>query len=509
MGGADASFGPFVLDRGRSALLRDGKAVALGQRGIALLDALLAADGPVAKQALMEAGWPGTIVEEGNLTVQIAALRKALGERADGGEWIVTVPRVGYRLVRGEAGAVKAEDPVALPLLAVLPFQNLGGDAAQDYFANGIVEDIITALSRFRSFAVVARNSSFVYKGRAIDVRQVGTELGVQYALEGSVRRAGDRLRVTAQLVETHSGAHLWAQKYDGAVEDLFDMQDRITEGVVGVVEPEIREAEIVRSRRDRPGSLTAYDLFLRGLDLKNRESPEALRAAAELFARAIEIEPNNGVYLINAAWTAQIGLVMGWPESSGEDRVRIARQCHAAIAASPKDGAVLADCGLLLTHTREYALAGQMVARAIETNPNSAIVMVDAGIYELHCGEIDSAIRYLHRVIALSPNDPEAYRPMTAIAHAHMVLGKFDDALHWAERALTLNRNSSATYWMLIAGNAKLGRMEQAQQYLELFRKVSPGTTIETIRDGQPDKYADRMANIFEGLAMAGLAER
>lgn len=198
------SFGPFVLDAGRGLLQRDGKSVAIGQRGRALLEALLDAEGgTVTKADLMDRAWPGTIVEEGNLTVQIAALRKSLGTAPDGQEWIATVPRQGYRLIRPASAAREADAVLsAKPALAVLPFANLSGDPDQDWFADGVVEDIITALSRFRSFAAIARNSSFVYKGRAVDIRQVAKELGVRYVLEGSVRRAGDRLRITAQLVE-------------------------------------------------------------------------------------------------------------------------------------------------------------------------------------------------------------------------------------------------------------------------------------------------------------------
>ena len=218
----------------------------------------------------MDAAWPGTAVEESNLSVQIASLRKLLGPSPDGGEWIATIPRVGYRFVAEPEAAVPAQTQAArsepvIPSLAVLPFQNLSGDPEQDYFADGVVEDIITALSRFKSFAVIARNSRFVYKGRAVDVRQVAKELGVRYVLEGSVRRAGDRLRITAQLVDGVTGAHLWADKFDGAVEDVFDFQDRITESVATVVEPHIQTAEIERSRRERPRSIAAYDIYLQG----------------------------------------------------------------------------------------------------------------------------------------------------------------------------------------------------------------------------------------------------
>ena len=259
MPGQPIAFGPFLLNPDNGTLFRDGELVAIGQRGALLLGALLKSPGQVRTKAeLMDAAWPGTAVEESNLSVQIASLRKLLGPAPDGGEWIATIPRVGYRFV-AEPDATADRTPAArsepvIPSLAVLPFQNLSGDPEQDYFADGVVEDIITALSRFKSFAVIARNSSFVYKGRAVDVRQVAKELGVRYVLEGSVRRAGERLRITAQLVDGDDGAHLWADKFDGAVDDVFDFQDRITESVVDVVEPQIQRAEIERSRREAAG---------------------------------------------------------------------------------------------------------------------------------------------------------------------------------------------------------------------------------------------------------------
>ena len=264
MADAPFAFGPFILDLVRGELRRDGEFVSVGQRGIALLSALLRADGkPVSKAELMEQVWPGMIVEEGNLTVQIAALRKLLGTSPGGHDWITTVPRIGYRLLRMEAPmAVKAE-PAVLPSLAALPFQNLSGDPEQEYFADGVVEDIITALSRFKSFAVIARNSSFIYKGRSVDVRQVASELGVRYVLEGSVRRAGERLRISAQLIDGSTGAQLWAQNFDGERGEVFDFQERITESVASVAEPQIQKAELEHARTGRKGIVAAYDLFL------------------------------------------------------------------------------------------------------------------------------------------------------------------------------------------------------------------------------------------------------
>ena len=232
-------FGPFSFDPASGLTGGGGKPVAVNQRGQAILGVLLQAQGHVVTKAeLIERVWPGLIVEEGNLTVQIAALRKALGEGPDGREWIITVPRVGYRMGVPQAppGQVeKVSTAINLPKspsLAVLPFQNLSGDPEQDYFADGIAGDIITALSRFKSFAVIARNSSFTYKGRAADVRRVAEDLGVRYVLAGGVRRAGDRLRISAQLVDGVGGAHLWAHNFDGSLAEVFDFQDQITANV-------------------------------------------------------------------------------------------------------------------------------------------------------------------------------------------------------------------------------------------------------------------------------------
>ena len=233
MGDRQSTFGPFALDRERQALLRDGEAVPIGHRGYLILEALLDANGgTVSKSALLERAWPGLVVEEANLTVQIGALRKAMG--ADGETLIVTVPRIGYRLVRPAPPPAAMPPAPAAATIAVMPFANMSGDAEQDYFADGMVDEIITALSRFKTFAVISRTSSFVFKGKVVDIRAAAKELGVRYVLEGSVRRSGPRLRVTAQLVDAETGAHLWAEKFEGATEDIFDFQDPLPKASSG-----------------------------------------------------------------------------------------------------------------------------------------------------------------------------------------------------------------------------------------------------------------------------------
>ena len=462
------------------------------------------------KTELMDAAWPGTTVEENNLTVQIGSLRKLLGPSPSGGEWIATIPRVGYRFV-GQPQVTSTSDPHSAPVmpsLAVLPFQNLSGDPEQDYFADGIVEDIIIALSRFKSFVVVARNSSFVYKGRAVDVRQVAKELGVRYVLEGSVRRAGQQLRIGAQLVDGTSGAHLWADRFDGAIEDVFDVQDRITESVIGVIEPQIRRAEIERSRRKRPESLDAYDLYLRALsNIYTTREEENAEAYAQI-GQALALEPDYAPFLDAAIWVLDYRLIAGWPALTADDRATIRDLVRRAIANAHGDAGVLAHCGNVLVRDGDYDRGMQICANAVEANPNNQMVLICAAVANLHCGSLEQSLDYSRRAILMSPGDPTAHWPMTAIAHAQMALGHYEQALKAAERSLAVNASFDPTYWMLIAANAQLGRMDEARRWLVKFRTLAPGVTIAGIKAGQPDRYPERMAAIFEGLRLAGLDE-
>ena len=505
------SFGPFVLDAAHGRLQRNGKSVAVGQRGLALLEALLDADGGVVSKAdLMERAWPGTFVEEGNLTVQIAALRKSLGPTAEGQEWIATVPRVGYRLSRPGAGAGEVDAAVpARPALAVLPFVNLGSDPGQDWFADGVVDDIITALSRFHSFAVVARNSAFIYKGRAIDVQQVAQELSVRYVLEGSVRRAGERLRITAQLVDGGTGTRLWAEQFDGTVADVFDFQDRITERVAVEVEPRIQAAEVSRSRAERPGSIAAYDIYLQALAKHaNRTASENAEAYA-LLTGALALEPDNPLLLAHAAWVLDHRSAMGWPPIGPDDLHECAELARRGLQHAAGNPTVMAKCGLALLQTaKEYDLGMIVLQSAAEANPNNLVVAIQAGVAELHCGDVADALRHFHRALRLSPRDPFAFVALTGIAHAQMVLGDYLEVLVWATRSLGLNPTFDPTLWMLTAANAQLGRMGEARRFLDQLTKVAPGVTLARIKAGQPARDPSRIAAILDGLRIAGLEE-
>jgi TolB-like protein len=500
------SFGPFVLDAGRG-LLRNGKSIAVGQRGLALLKALLDAGGGVVTKAdLMERAWPGTIVEEGNLTVQIAALRKSLGTTHDGQDWIATVPRLGYRLVRPGSGSREAD--ASVPALAVLPFANLGSDPGQDWFADGVVEDIITALSRFQSFAVVARNSSFVYKGRPVDVRQVAQDLGVRYVLEGGVRRAGERLRITAQLVDGSTGAHLWAEQFDGMTADVFDFQDRITERVAMEVEPHIHQAELARSRLERPGSIAAYDIYLQALPKISNRTASANAEAYALLTGGLALEPDNALLLSHAAWTLNHRRAMGWPPFGPDDMQKSVELARRGLQHAGGNPTVMAHCGMVLLHRgSDYDWGMAVLQSAAEANPNSLVVVTAAGIAHLHCGSVADALTLFQRALRLSPRDPFAFVPLTGIAHAQMILGDYSEALAWATRSLALNPTFDPTLWMLIAANAHLARMEEARHFLDELGRLALGVTVARIRAGQPAKDPSRMSAILDGLRLAGLA--
>ena len=410
----------------------------------------------------------------------------------------------------GERPAPAGSSPAergARPSLAVLPFQNLSGDAAQDYFADGVVEDVITALSRFRSFAVIARNSSFVYKGRAVDVRQVSRELGVRYVLEGSVRRAGSRLRITAQLIDGATGAHIWAHNYDGAVEDIFDVQDRIIESVVAVIEPQIQQAEIERARRKRPENLGAYDLYLRALRNIHAASPENNAAALELLNRAIALDPGYAGALAVAAWGLEHRTSMGWPPVTADDRQRGLQFARAALAIGGDDPDVVAHCALvILALGREYDQGLEIVRRAVEANPNDAMVLTRAGICHLKGGSLDEAMTLLNRVIRLSPGDTFAAK--TGIANVHLCLGHYQDALDWAGRSLAENPRFDPTHWILIAANAHLGRLDEAKRALAVLLATVPGTTVARVARGQHTKDPHRTEVLIEGLRLAEMPE-
>ncbi len=365
-------FGPYRLDRQRRSLTRDGAPVQLGGRAFDTLALLAAAGGEtVPKQALLDQVWPGLAVEENNLQVQVSTLRKALGAG-----WIVNVPGRGYRLAPppGLQGPEPAEAAEGIAGIAVLPFQNMSGDPEQEYFADGMAEEITTALSRVRSLLVIARQSSFTFKGRVTDVRQVGRELGVRYVLEGSVRKAGRRLRITAELADATDGAQLWADRFDGQIEDVFDLQDRVTVSVVGAIEPRIRAVEIRRAQRKPPESLQAYDLLLRAQPLAYRMQEADNAEARRLLRRAVDIDPGYAPAFAQLAACHWFDISQGWTQDIVLATTEIKKLAQLALETGRDDPEVLAS----ISH--RIALPG---------------------------GDLDGGIALAEQALALNPNSP------------------------------------------------------------------------------------------------------
>ena len=397
----------------------------------------------------------------------------------------------------------------ALPSLAVLPFQNMSGDAEQDYFADGVVEDLTTALSRFRSFVVIARNSSFAYKGRPTDVRQVARELGVRYVLEGSTRRAANRLRISAQLVDGASGAHLWADHFDGTTEDVFDVQDRITESVVALVEPKIQRAEINRSRRKRPESFDAYDLYLQALPEMFDARPEAYARAIDLLERAIALDPEFVPAISTAAQAYLLPVAAQFPGASNAYAQRAVALARRALALAPDDPHVLSQsANVLIQMGKQYGVGIALLRRAIAENPNNGGILTNAGIGALLAGDLGEAAGYLQRALRLNSNEFWTPAQLTGMAHIRMAEGRYEEALDWATRSLAMNSGYDPTYWMLIAANAYLGRMTEARKHLGSLQQISPGVSLELIRRGQHAIDPHRIEVLIEGMRLAGMCE-
>ena len=407
MNGDVTTFGPFTFNREQMKLTREGRIASLGGRGAALLAALAdAKGGVVSKDTLMQAAWPGTVVEEANLTVQIAALRRALGAWSDAEEWIVTVPRAGYRLIWPQETATAPQ--TGAPAIAVLPFENLSSDPEQTFLADGIVEDIITALSKFRTFAVVARNSTFAYKGRAVDVHDVARDLGVRYVLEGSVRRAGEKLRVAAQLIEGSSGAHLWAEKFEGAATDIFDFQDEITRAVIGLIEPRIRKAEIDRARRKRPESLDAWDLYVQAVPLVYRADVPGYTEAINLLDRALALAPEYGPALAFASWAHEKRKTFGGEAPPGVDDVVLALAfAERALDVDQDDALAMALLGWeRILFRRDYSGLA-LCDRAAELNPNNRAILDLTAVANIYAGDLDRTLAHGMRAFAAQPGSP------------------------------------------------------------------------------------------------------
>jgi TolB-like protein/class 3 adenylate cyclase len=416
-----------------------------------------------------------------------------------------------YRLrLVGEATMARPVLPLPnRPSIAVLPFQNMSGDTVQEYFADGIVDEITTALSRLRWLFVIARNSSFTYKGRAIDVRQIGRELGVRYVLEGSVRKAGNRVRITGELVDASTGTQLWSDRFEGELEDIFDLQDKVTAKVVGALAPKLELAEIERALRKPTESLDAYDYYLRGMGIYNQWNREASREALSLFKRAIEHDPKFASAYGMAARCYVQRKAGGWVTDRDQEIGETARLARRAAQLGKDDSIALGTAGFALAWVVGAVEEGAtLVERALALNPNFAWGWGFSGWINVWLGKPEMANEHLACALRLSPHDPLSLTYQTAMACAQFFNGRYAEAWSWAETAMRDRPDYAFPHCIGAASGALAGRMTEAKKTMARLRELMPNLRISNLSELFPLRRPQDVSNFADGLRKAGLPE-
>jgi TolB-like protein len=522
-------FTDHALDLDRRELRREKDTVAVGPQVFDLLAYLIENRGRVvSKDDLFDHVWHGRVVSESTLTSHINAARKAIGDSGKDQRLIRTVTRKGFRFVADvvEAGsadqATPAEEVAAGPTLpadalslpdkpsiAVLPFDNLSRDPEQDYFADGIVEDLITALSRVRWLFVIARNSSFTFRGRTIDIRQVGRELGVRYVVEGSVRRAANRVLITAQLIDATTGAHLWAERFEGALDDIFELQGQVAASVAGALAPQLELAEIARAKGKPTTSLSAYDCYLRGVAQMHRGSRPAISEAIALFRAAIERDPSFGAAYAMAAWCYFWRKISGWMEDRERETAEGIRLARRGAEYGRDDAVALTRSGHALLHLAGEIDAGiALLDRALVLNPNLASAWLLGGYARMWDGDVESALERFARAMRLSPLDPEMYRMQAGVAAAHMFAGRYELAASWAEESALQMPGFLMALAVMAASDALAGRTERAAQAASRLRELDPQLGVSKVMSYLVIRSPQHQTILKDGLRKAGLPE-
>ncbi|HKU96634.1 MAG TPA: winged helix-turn-helix domain-containing protein [Vineibacter sp.] len=510
------SFDDFVLDTARRELRGPGGPIALEPQVFDLLAYLIGNhDRVVSKDDILAAVWHGRTVSDSTLASRINAARHAIGDSGDAQRLIKTLPRRGLRFV-GTLGAPadRATAPASAtapdrPAIAVLPFVNIGGDPEQDYFADGMVEEIITALSRLRWLSVVAHRSPAADTERAIDIQQLGRALGVRYVLEGSVRKAARRVRISGRLVDAATGAHLWADRFDGALEDIFDLQDQVTASVVGAIGPRLGKAEIERSRRKPTESLDAYDYFLRGMAHLHRwtrpDSDEALRH----FRHAIALDPDFAPAYGLAGRCYSQRKACGWVSDRRRETEEAERLARLAATLGRDDAIALCTAGIVLAYVAGHLADGDaLVDQALVLDPNLAWAWVFGSWVKIWRGEVDAAFERAARAQRLSPQDPEVlFFTQTATAYCHFLAGRYDEASSWAQTAIRQWPDILISLCVAAASHALAGHLGEARQLVITVRRLDPGLRLCDLAALFPfGRPADRLL-LADGLRKAGLA--
>ena len=395
------------------------------------------------------------------------------------------------------------------PSIAVLPFQNMSGDSEQEYFADGIVEDIITALSRFKSLFVIARNSSFTYKGKAVDIKQVGRELGVRYVLEGSVRKAGDRVRITGQLIDAATGAHLWADRIDGELKDIFDLQDRVTGSVVGAIAPRVEQAEIERAKSKPTSNLDAYDHFLQGMAYFNQANRAGTEASLNSFAKAIALDPGLAAAY---GWTAiayarrKQGLWMADAAAEVAEAIRVSRK---AIELGKDDAIALCAGGFGLAFLAGELDTGMALTdRALALNANLAVAWMSSGWIRSYIGEPETALKHLAYGMRLSPLDAQIFQFYMAASLAARCAGHYEESARWATKVLQEQPDYLPALWNYAIASALAGRLEDARSTMSRLLKIDPSIRLSNMPILTVLRRPEDRACFSEGARLAGMPE-
>ncbi|NIM93756.1 MAG: tetratricopeptide repeat protein [Anaerolineales bacterium] len=408
-----------------------------------------------------------------------------------------------------QTGSIKHLEPPDRPSIAVLPFANISGDPEQEYFADGIAEDIITALSRFRWFFVIARNSSFTYKGKTVDVKQVAQDLGVRYVLEGSVRKAGNRVRITAQLIDAPTDHHVWAERYDRDLEDIFAVQDEITQSIVTSVGPEFLLAEMQRAQRKDVRSLDAWDCVMRATSHHSRYTRQDVAEAQRLLRKAIDLDPlSTGAFCL-LAFTHLMQVQFGWSESVDQSIQEAAKAAQRAVAIDDRDAWAHAALGLVDLISRRYDDAIQRLERAIDLNPSLANAYGALGQALALAGEYEAAVGQINKAIRLSPRDPFMVYWFGHLGMAAFAAERYDEAREWGLKTIRENPQFPGGHRLLAASCGQLDRKKEAQTALNGLLLLMPGMTIDDVRKQVPFKKPGDMERYLEGLRKAGLPEK
>jgi len=513
-------FEEYAFDTDRRELHRGADVVSIAPQVFDLLDYLIRnRERVVSKDELINAIWNGRSVSDAALTTRLNVARGAIGDSGEEQRLIKTLQRKGFRFIgpvreaQGAASAAVADNPVEppkptltlpdKPSIAILPFTNLSSDPEQDYFADGIVDEITIALSRFKSLFVIARNSSFTYKGKVVDIKQVGRELGVRYALEGSVRKAAGKVRIIGQLIDATTGAQLWADRFEGDLSDVFALQDRMTESVVSAIAPKIFQTETDLAAR-RPNNLSAYDLCLRALSHFRSWTRGGTIEALQFVSRALEIDPRYGFAATIAGSCHLLNVAQGWAADPNAETAEGMQYLRLALSIDGNDPEALSLLGRNTAFfSGDFDTAREMVDRAVAFNPNAAMAWSQRGWTYQIAGQPEEAIRSFERAIRISPFDPWRFSTFAGMSATFIGLGRFDEAVIAAKKAVRSNPRFSGAYRSLASSLAHLNREAEAREAAARLLELEPSFHISEWTAGRWQTHM-----FIDGLRKAGLPE-